>query len=165
MMCVPRKEAGIWCGINPMIAFFMTSPNRYIHDPFKNEVSFSYITSLITFFPRLSTWVTSTECLRAEILKINAFYSQMYTRITWQTTANGCEQKKSSKIFPLPYLKLEKSSGFSSKYLMSLMLTFPTIFFFGPSTTGRPPIWWSRIRLKASRISSLLWMLTTWSYG
>jgi len=61
----------------------------------------------------------------------------------------------------LAYLKLEKSSGSRSKYLMSLMLTFPTIFFVGPPTTGRPPIWFSLIRLKASRINSLPWMLTT----
>lgn len=66
-----------------------------------------------------------------------------------------------SKFCFFPYLKLEKSSGSRSKYLMSLMLTFPTIFFVGPPTTGRPPIWFSLIRLKASRINSLPWMLTT----
>lgn len=62
----------------------------------------------------------------------------------------------------LSYLKLEKSSGLSSKYLMSLILIFPTILFLGPSTTGRPPIWLSLICLKASNINSLLWMLITW---
>ena len=68
-----------------------------------------------------------------------------------------------SRFFTSSYLKLVKSSGLRSKCLMSRMLKFPTILFFGPSITGRPPIRLSFICLKASRINSLLWMLITWT--
>ncbi|KAI5412848.1 hypothetical protein KIW84_057468 [Lathyrus oleraceus] len=55
-----------------------------------------------------------------------------------ETSAFNTQKLDHNLVYVLSFRELDHQTGFSNKYLMSLMLKFPTIVLVGPSTIGRP---------------------------